>query len=171
MSPDSLLYVFVSLRSLHVLLAALWIGAATAMTVFLMPAIGNLAPEVASRLARGKFHPFMASIAGTTVLSGIVLYWHLTNGFSAVGMGSNAGLAFGIGGVIGLAALIIGGGVVGRSAKRIAELSAQAADANTRGSETIAEMDKLRQRVTGAGRLVVTLLVVSLILMTFGHYV
>ena len=170
MSSESLLYLFVSLRSLHILVAALWLGTVTLLTMLLMPAMGNLAPEVTSRLARGKFLPYVASIGGTTVLSGLLLYWHLTNGFSAVGVGSKAGITFGIGGALGLTAAIIGAGVVGKSAKRVAELH-QAADASARSSETLKEMDTLRRRLTGGGRLVVALLVAALILMTFGHYV
>lgn len=170
MSSESLLYLFVSLRSLHILVAALWLGAVTLLTFFVMPAMGNLAPEVASRLGRGKFLPFMASIGGTTVLSGLLLYWHLTTGFSAVGVGSKAGMVFGIGGTLGITAAIIGAGVVGRSAKRIGELH-QAADASMRNSETLKEMETLRRRLAGGGRLVFALLIAALIVMTFGHYV
>jgi alanine dehydrogenase len=168
MSPDPLLYLFVSLRSLHVLVAALWLGSAALLFWFVMPAAGNLAPETVARLARRKLHAFMPSVAGTTVLSGLLLYWHLT-GFSATGMSSHAGIAFGIGGALGLAAMAIGGGVVGKSAAKVAELYASAEGA--RSGQTSAAIDLLVRRMAGAGRIVIALLLAALILMTLGHYV
>jgi hypothetical protein len=85
-------------------------------------------------------------------------------------MGSHAGIAYALGGVLGLAALIIGGGVVGKSAAKIAELHASAGE-GARGGETIAAIQMLGRRAAGGGRVVVTLLLATLILMTVGHFV
>lgn len=168
MSSDPLLYLFVSLRSLHVLVAALWLGSAALLFWFVMPAAGNFTPEMIARLLRKKHHAFMVSVAGTTVLSGLLLYWHLT-GLSATGMSSHAGIVFAIGGALGLAAMAIGGGVVGRSAAKVAELYASAGD-GARGGQTAATIDLLLRRMAGAGRVVIALLLATLILMTLGHY-
>jgi hypothetical protein len=169
MSPDSMLYMFVALRSAHIAVAALWLGSAALLVWYVMPSAANLAPEIVTRLVRNKHHLFMASLGGTTVLSGLLLYWHLT-GFSAAGMGSHAGIAYAIGGVLGLTALIIGGGVVGKSAAKIAELHASAGE-GARNSETTAAIQMLGRRAAGGGRVVVALLLATLILMTLGHFV
>jgi hypothetical protein len=165
MSPDSMLFVFVALRALHILVAGLWLGSAALLVWFVMPAAANLAPEMIVRLVRRRHHAFMASVAGTTVLSGLLLYWRLT-GFSAAGMGSHAGIVFGIGGALGLAAAIIGGAVVGKGAAKIAELCAAAGD-----GAPGAEIRVLGQRVASGGRAVVALTLAAMILMTLGHYV
>jgi len=170
MSFDSLFYVFLSVKSLHVLVAALWLGAGAFITLFLLPAAGSLAPEVISRLSRRKFHLFMAFVAATTILSGLLLYWHLTSGFSAIALRSHAGLTFGVGGALGIVAAIIGRNVVGKSAARIANLSAQAAeDENAGGSQTSAAIQMLRRRMAMGGRAVVALMAATLVLMTLGH--
>jgi hypothetical protein len=163
MSTDSMLYVFVTLRSVHIVTAALWLGSTALLVWLVMPATANLAPEMIARLARRKLHAFMASLGGTTVLSGLLLYWHLT-GLSAAGAGSHAGIVYGIGGAAGLAAAIIGGGVVGKSVVKIAELHASSGGA---ASEAIV---LLQRRVAVGGRLVAALLLATLILMTVGHY-
>ena len=168
MSSDSML-VFVALRSLHIAVAALWLGSAAVLFWFVLPSAGTLAPDTIARLARHKHHAFMASIAGTTVLSGFLLYWHLT-GFSAAGMGSHPGMIFGIGGALGLSALIVGGAVIGKSASQIATLYASG-EASARSTETSLAIDQLARRMAGAGRLTIALLLATLILMTLGHYV
>jgi hypothetical protein len=169
MNPDSMLYVFVTLRSVHIAVAALWLGAAALLVWFVMPSAANLAPELVTRLVRNKMHVFIGSLAGTTALSGLLLYGHLTR-FSAASMGSHAGIAYGIGGAMGLAALIIGGAVVGRSVAKIAELHASSGE-SARGSEATAAIQMLGRRAAAAGRVVVALLLATLVLMTLGHFV
>jgi hypothetical protein len=169
MSPDSMLYVFVTLRSVHIAAAALWLGSAAMLVWFVMPSAGNLAPEMVTRLVRKKVHVFMGAMGGTTVLLGLLLYWHLT-GFSGPGMGSHAGIAYGIGGAMGLTAMIIGGAVVGKSIEKIAELHASAGE-GARSSETTASIQLLALRAAGGGRAVVALLLATLIVMTLGHFV
>jgi len=169
MSPDSMLYVFVKLRSVHIAAAALWLGSAALLVWFVMPSAGNLAPEMVTRLVRNKLHVYMGSLGGTTVLMGLLLYGHLT-GFSGPSMGSHAGIAYGIGGAMGLAALIIGGAVVGKSIAKIAELHASAGE-GARSSETTAAIQLLARRAAIAGRAVVALLLATLIVMTLGHFV
>ncbi len=164
MSTDSMLYVFVTLRSVHIVTAALWLGSTALLAWFVMPATGNLAPEMIARLVRHKLPAFMASLGGTTVLSGLLLYWHLT-GLSTAGAGSHIGIVYGIGGATGLAAAIIGGAVVGKSVVKIAELHAAA------GGATSEAIVLLQRRVATGGRLVVALLLITLILMTVGHYI
>lgn len=169
MSPPDSFHLFLSLRSLHILAAALWLGAASFISLFLLPALGRQAPEAIAKLARRKLHLFMAVVAATTVLSGLFLYWY---NFSAIGFGNHAAWVFGIAGTFGLIAAIIGRGVVGKSAGRIAELFRQASNEaghaqDTAASEAIAT---LQQRMSTAGKVVVALMIAALLLMSLGHY-
>src|SRR5512141_1647166 len=122
MSPPDTLQLFLSLRSLHILAAALWVGAASFISLILLPALGRGAPEIIAKLARARLHMYMAGAAMTTVLSGLFLYWYV---FSAGGFGTRAALAFAIAGAFGLTAVVIGRGIVGKSAARIAALFEQ----------------------------------------------
>ena len=113
------------LRAAHVLLAALWIGAGMFATLFLGPAMADMGPaggQVIGALGRRGFLTYMAIVPGTTVLTGIYLYWRFTGGFDPAVMSTHAGMAFGTGGLLGLASLIIGGSVIGRSGRALLAL-------------------------------------------------
>ena len=115
----------------------------------------------------------MAVLGGTTILSGIWLYWRYTGGFNPTETGSHGGLAFGIGGVAGLLAGVIGGSVVGRSVKRAVALTEQAAGMSNE-AERASLLDTaagLRARAAAASRFVLVLLVIAMVFMSAGHYV
>jgi uncharacterized membrane protein len=169
MSPPDSITLFFSLRSLHILAAALWFGAASFISFFLLPAFGRSAPEAIAKLARRRFHVYMGVIGPVTVLSGLFLYWHL---FSVVGAGSHAAAVFGIAGAFGLAAAIVGKGVVGKSAERIAELFERTSNLpeHARDEATAQAIVALQQRMLIASRAVVALMAIALVLMSLGHY-
>jgi len=124
-------------------------------------------------LARRRINPFIASIAGMTIVTGIYLYWHFTGGFDPEVSKSHAGMAFGIGGVAGIIAGIIGGAVVGRGAEQMLNIGAQAAKLGD-GPEKAAllqRMTALRERVTTAAKIVIVLQTIALSLMAVGHYI
>jgi len=79
---------------------------------------------------------------------------------------------FGAGGVLGIIALIIGGSVVGRSAKKAAELSTKiAAMPEKQRGPAIAEVQALRKKMVTFGNVVIVLLAITITLMAIGHYV
>ena len=167
--------LFLSLRALHVLCAALWLGSVSLLAFFVMPAIERLGPDggkVMTSLQRAGLNAFMGAIAGLTVLSGIYLYWHLTSGFDATLSATTEAKVFGLGGLLGLVAAIIGGSVVGRSARTLDATAATLAtttDGATR-TQLLADMTRLRGRIKSSGSVVIVLLVITLILMAIGHY-
>jgi hypothetical protein len=168
--------VFVTARVLHILCAALWLGAALFISVFLMPALKRLGPNgemVMTALAARGFPIFMPTVAGLTVLSGLWLYWRYTGGFDPAVSSSRAGIVFGLGGVLGVIAAIIGGSVAGRSAKQVVALESRASSLpeGAERARLAAQIQALRQRVTTSTRIVTVLLVVTIILMAIGHYV
>src|SRR5262245_44007067 len=120
---------FLAARALHVLLGATWLGTAVAMTFFVMPAVQELGPDsgkVMMAVARRGFDAFIASVAGLTVLSGLWLYWHFTAGFDPGISATASGRVFGLGGLLGLIAAIVGGSVVSRGSRKILALAKQA---------------------------------------------
>jgi uncharacterized membrane protein len=165
--------LFLSLRAVHILLAALWLGAAFLLSMFVMPAVRDVGPaggQLMVTLEKRKLHVFMASTALLTVLSGIWLYWIFTAGLHKEVMFSAGGLAFGIGGLCGLLAMILGGAIMGRGTARLAALGQRIAAAEGERTAQMQEMDALRQRLSLASKFILLLMIVALLLMAVGHY-
>jgi len=167
--------LFLSLRAAHVLLAAVWVGATVFMSFLLMPVIENSGPaggQLMQGLERKGMTAFFAALGGTTVLTGIYLFWRFTGGFDPEVSRSHAGMAFGIGGIAGIFAVIIGGSVIGRSSRKLLALMEQlpkASEAQKGG--LLREADGLRQRMKSFGVIVLLLQVIALLLMAVGHYI
>jgi uncharacterized membrane protein len=167
--------LFLLLRAAHVLLAAIWVGATAFTTFVLMPALqesGPAAGPVMSALMRRKFSAFMAVLGGTTVLTGLYLYYRFTGGFDPALSGSMGARVFGAGGIAGIASVIIGGSVVSRSGKKMEALGARLASApEAERAAVAAELTATRQRIATFSKIVFVLQIIALILMAIGHYV
>jgi hypothetical protein len=168
--------IFLAIRVVHVLLAGVWLGAVFFMTVFLSPAIFQSGPaggQVMSAIVRRGVQPFLASIGGTTILTGLYLFWRFTGGFDPVVSASRAGMAFSIGALAGLIGLILGGSVVGRSAKRADTVAAKLASTPEGPERTalMSEMKTLQARILSFSKIVLVLLLIAMATMALGHYI
>jgi uncharacterized membrane protein len=168
--------VFLSIRVLHMLLAAVWLGSTVFVSLLLLPAVADAGPAggaVMAALGRRGLVTIMAILSGVTVLTGIWLLWHFTNGFDPAISRGHASMAFSIGGAAGLVAAIIEGSVVGRSAKQLMALAAQSASLADDAARAAAapKLAAIRQRLVSSSRIVLVLLVGALVLMSIGHYV
>lgn len=167
--------LFLTLRVVHVLLAAVWIGATVFTSFLLMPAVEAAGPaggQVMIGLNRKGMSAFFGATGGVTVLTGIYLFWRFTDGFAPEISGGHAGIAFSIGGLAGLLAVIIGGAVVGRSANRLVALMEQGAKMpDTQRGPLMQEAGVLRQRMKTFGSLVLLFQVIALVLMAVAHYI
>ncbi len=168
--------IFLGVRALHVLLGGTWLGMAVLTSFFLLPAIQAAGPDggkVMMGMARRGLIAFIPSVAGLTVLTGLWLYWRFTDGFDPGISASMGGRVFGVGGLLGLIAAIIGGSVVSRSIKKVLAVTTQASastDAATR-AQLMQQAADLRARVATWTRIVAILLIVTILLMAIGHYV
>ena len=168
--------LFLTVRALHVLLAATWVGAVAFMVLFVLPALkqtGPAAGPMMGAIARRGLNAFMGALGGTTVLTGFYLYWRLTGGFDPALSVTRGAMVFGTGGIAGLLSVIVGGSVVGRSMARMAALAGQARDL-PEGRERAALMDQAnaaRDRGTTGARVVLVLQIIAVICMAVGHYV
>lgn len=167
---------FLALRVVHVLFAATWIGTTVFTSLVLMPAVDRSGPsggQVMARMDRRGFHTYMATLAGTTVLTGLYLIWRFMGGFDLAVAATHAGIAFGIGGASGVLAFIVGGAVVGRNGKQLVEVMGRAAglpDGPDKGF-LMQRATAARRRVTVGSKVVLGLQAVALVLMTVGHYI
>src|SRR5215472_1089564 len=136
------------------------------MATLLMPAVdatGAAGGQLMARLQRRGFPIYMEVIGITTVLSGLYLLWHFTGGFDPSVSTSHAGVLAGI----------IGGAIVGRSAKKLAQLSSGTvtiADDHVHRA-LLAEIASLKRRMKIGTRVVVGLQTTALVFMSVGHYV
>ena len=168
--------LFLSVRVLHILLGATWLGAAVVVSFFLLPAIEQAGPDggkVVAGMIRRKFDKFIPSIGGMTVLTGFYLYWHFTGGFDPVVSAGMGARVFGAGGILGTIALILAGSVVAKNMRKVVALMKQAsetADAHTR-APLLEQAGQLRRKAGAAGKIVALLLIVTIVLMALGHYV
>lgn len=149
-----------TIRVVHVLGACIWLGAAFFIAWFLMPAMREAGPDggkVMAAVQKRGWVVLMPVIATITVLTGFWLYRPY------MGAEGNAAKYLGFGGVLGVIALVIGGGVVGRSMSKAEKLSANPA--------TMAQAGALRARATTWVRIMSVLVIVTAILMTIAMYV
>jgi hypothetical protein len=167
---------FLLIRVLHVVLAGAWLGAVMFVTFLLGPTLNQMGPAggpVMAALVRRGSVKYMASIGGTTILTGFYLFWRFTSGFDPTISGSHAGIAFSVGALAGLIALILGGSMVGGSVKKLADLGGKVATM-PEGADRAAlvkTMDMLRGRTETFGRIVTVLLLISMAAMALGHYI
>jgi hypothetical protein len=166
---------YLAIRVTHVLLAATWLGATALLSLFLVPAIGDAGASgnaVLAAIGKRGIHVFMTVLGGVTALTGIYLYWRFTGGFSPEISRTPAGMAFGVGGLTGLLATIIGGSVVGRSAKQMITLAEKMPSApEAERASLTQQIAAIRGRVTSSSRIVLILQVIALSCMAVAHYI
>jgi hypothetical protein len=168
--------LFLTIRVLHILLAATWFGAAVAMIFFVVPAIKEAkgaGGAVMAGVQRRKYPAIMQGIAGLTILTGFYLYYRFTNHFDPEMSRSMGGRVFGAGGLSGLLALIIGASLVGRTMGKIGDTMARAATMadGPEKAALVASVGPLQARAEMFGKIVIVLMVIAIVAMSIGHYV
>jgi uncharacterized membrane protein len=166
--------LFLGLRALHVLAAAIWIGSATFLAVVVIPAIEASGPaggQVMTRLT-ARLGAHMGGFSIVSVLSGIYLLWRFTGGFDGAVLATHAGRAFSTGGAAGILALVVGV-IIGRTADRLVETGAALGKANDEAARQALgrQLAELRGRVGTLLRIVIALQAIALVLMALGHYI
>jgi len=160
--------LFSVLRALHVLTAALWLGAGAMLTLYMMPSVrstGAAGGAVMAESMRRGLGMFMASVAGLTIVSGLPLFGLWSQARGPGGMHGTGALLLSLGALAGIAAAIVGGAVLGRASRELAALAGvPAGDAATQS-----RIAALHRRGAAASKVTLTLLVAALLLMIFSH--
>lgn len=163
------------LRLLHIVLGALWVGIAVFLPFYLMPSLGEAGPESAGKVMAGlqkRNVPVLLPIAALlTLVSGFLLYWKVSAGFTPDFMGSPTGIALGTGGLLATVAFVIGVAVARPSMIRVATLSQQLRAASEADRpQLLATIEGLRRRGAVSGQVVAVLLLLTLALMAVARY-
>ncbi|MEO5815062.1 MAG: hypothetical protein ABIT20_07270 [Gemmatimonadaceae bacterium] len=163
-----------TLRLVHIISGALWVGAVVFLAMYLIPTIRALGPNggrILQQLKMRRFPLYMGSLPGLVLLSGIAMYVHASMITRGAFNRSHTGMALGIGGVLALLATIIGGAVAGRSADALTALDT---DVQTTGGTPSAtqtqEMLRLQARLASGSKTVVVLVLLTTALMAIARY-
>jgi hypothetical protein len=162
---------YLAIRVLHILGGALWVGVSVFAAFFLIPAVGDAGPEggkVMQALERRGYIPLFPVLALTTIFTGVWLYWRYTAGFSPEISRSHAGMAFGLGGALGLIAAIVGGAVLSPAAIKVRKFTQEAVAASNPAARAsaISQATAARQRMVAVARVLAVLLILALSLMS-----
>jgi uncharacterized membrane protein len=165
-----------ALRILHVAIGVFWVGAVLFIGFFLTPSLRAAGPAggaVMQQLmgVRAMALWLMAS-AIVTLLSGLGLYWHNSSGFTSAWLGSGPGRVFGLGGVLGLAAAIVGMSVNAPAARRLGELGVKLQSAGRPPTaEEQAALARLEARLSRGSNVTIVLLILATLMMAVARYV
>jgi uncharacterized membrane protein len=169
--------VLLLFRLLHVVFGVFWVGAVTLVAFFVAPSLGAAGPAAGAVMRQlndvRRMSSWLMAASAITVLSGIALYWHDSNGFqSAQWLGSGPGRTFGLGAVLAVAGLAVGMAVNVPAARRLASLMAGLQSAGRpAAAEELATIADLQRRLAWGGTVSAGLLLLATAAMAVARYV
>ncbi len=163
------------LRLLHVVVGALWIGFAVFTAFMLAPALqdaGAGGAGVMAALQRRGMPQVVGAFAGITLLTGIWLFWRVSNGFSPTFMGSHMGIALSVGGLAAIVGYAIGMAMVRPSMTRAATLSQELPSITSEGDRAamLAAIAAARGRGAAGARFLSLMLLLAAAAMAVARY-
>jgi len=163
--------LIIVLRLIHIIGGAFWFGSILLLVFFIVPSIRATAETgqkfLSYFLTKTLFGRVLGLSAILTSLAGASLYWIDSRGFASGWMTSGPGWGFGIGGIFGIIALIVGNRF-GSNLMVLGETALQ-----IQGSPTPEQMDKIQVAQKQLGVLVpisTFALIIALICMATARY-
>jgi hypothetical protein len=155
------------LRLVHFFSGIFWVGSTFVMIGFIAPTVQAAGPaggQFIQRLIGGtRYVTVIASAAGLTMLSGLLMYGRISTGFNPAVM-FNSRLPLTVGALAGILAGIVGGSVAGRASARLAALSQKiGAQGQPPSAEQAAELQRLQQRIRNGSALTAVLMALAVI--------
>lgn len=168
-------YLMIVLRLFHIVGGVLWVGAVVTLAWFVVPArtvLGESAGKFMLELMeRRKLSKYIGITMGLTIVSGFAMYWRLTSVSDGAFASSRTGMVLGLGAVVAIIAAGIGGGVAGRSGRKMGQLAAQIRDGGAPPTDAQrAEISALQARQVWALRTAAALLTVTVVTMAIARY-
>lgn len=167
--------VVLVLRLLHIFGGVFWVGGTFMLAGFIEPSVRATGPEggkFMQRLAgQSGFTQAMSVAAVANVLAGLLLYWRDSGGLQLAWITTGTGLTFTLGGLMGIVAAVIGFGVTGANAGKLAALGKQIAAAG--GPPTPAQLSQvqaLQEKLRQGGQINTVVMIVVLLCMSLARY-
>ncbi|HZY44153.1 MAG TPA: hypothetical protein VFF70_05310 [Anaerolineae bacterium] len=144
------------LRVIHILAGVLWAGWAFVSVAFIEPATRAVGPEggkfMQALSGKTKLIPAMLISPLLVIITGVLMYWKVSDGLSGSWLGSPAGLALTIGSLAGILAFVLGFVINRPAAEHMAALSREMQSAGKPPSpEQMAELRAQQQRLSKGG--------------------
>lgn len=162
------------LRIIHIGSAILWAGGSVFIERFVQPTADELGPTsepFITGLLRRRMAVYFPIVSGLTVVAGGSLYWIDSGGDPLAYLtGGGQGTAFGIGGIAGLLAFLVGTVGVGPNAMKLAK-AGQAMATSGPTPELQAAAAAARANLRRAGQIGLILLVVAILSMASARYI
>lgn len=162
------------IRALHILLGALWLGTAVLLTVFLMPSVrmvGVAGAPILGQLARRGVGNYILVLAVLTALTGLWLFWRVSDGLRVEVMLTPPVMVLGVGALCGLLAMALGGLILAPCMKGMG-MAMGAASQMPECAERDAHLQRMtmfQARFGVFSKIVVTLMLIALLCMTITH--
>jgi hypothetical protein len=163
------------LRFVHLVGGVFWVGSMAVLAWFVLPtqaAEGADGGRFVQRMMTERGMSRWLNIVGVlTILSGVILYTRATMGTGGAFARSHAGMVFGFGGIMAVAAIGVGGAMGGASSRRIGVMRQQLA-AERRGPtpDESAEFARLLARGAKGARITAVLLTIAATAMAVARY-
>jgi uncharacterized membrane protein len=166
--------LLILLRLIHIVCGAAWVGMMIFTTLFLMPAIRDVGPPggaIMAALQRRKIMVVIPVLAVLTIISGLWLLQMMWGGMGAF-TGSRAGQTYAVGGVLAIAAFLLGITIVRPAMVKAAALAQglNAAKGDDDRKAQTEELERLRRRTLVVGRVVLAMLVLATAAMALARY-
>ncbi len=164
--------IIIILRIIHILAGAIWLGGAVTVAFFLLPTVratGPIGGQFAGALFQRHLAEWLLVSGAVSIVAGLVLYW---NFYSAVPWDSfGPQVAYPIGGLFAVLALIIGVGIARPTASRLAGLSkAVQVQGSPPTAAQAAQREALLARLAGLVALIAVFVGVTAVFMAIGRY-
>jgi hypothetical protein len=159
----------------HIFAGVFWAGSAISLICFIEPAVRKVGPA-GEKFFQGLWQHtrmlfFMNLSSFLTALTGVVLYWLVSNGNPLAYIGTGIGMGFTLGSVAGLVEFFNGILVMGPTSAKISALGAQMATAGgPPATAQLEQMGALQKRLNDGGKPGAILLALAVIGMAVARY-
>ena len=164
-------------RILHITAGVAWAGSVFLFVVLIQPSAAAIGPAsgpfMMELLGKRKLVAWLLSLAGTTVVAGLFLYWRLWHDYGDLGdfVSSRWGLSLTIGAVAAIVAFLIGLFGTRPNAARLLDLASRAAASEGGPPPEIAqEIPKVQARLKSLARVALALIAVAVVAMATARY-
>lgn len=164
-------------RIIHISAGVAWAGSVFLFVVLIQPsaaAIGPAAgPFMMELLGKRKLVSWLLSLAGTTILAGLIMYLKDADGLGGLAdfAKTNFGIALTIGALAAIAAFLIGLFGTRPNVARLLDLARRAATSEGGPPPEVAqEIPRVQERLTVLARVSFVLIVVAVIAMATARY-
>jgi hypothetical protein len=164
-------------RILHIGAGVAWAGSVFMLVVLIQPSAAGIGPAASpfmmELLARRKLISWLLSLAGTTIVAGLFLYWKDWHDRASFGdfVSSGFGVALTIGAVAAIGAFLVGLFGTKPSAARLIELATRAAASEGGPPPEVAqEIPRIQARMKTLARVSFALIVVAVLAMSTARY-